>query len=68
MPICDRPAAPPARQAYRDAAGAVGALAQRYGEATLFDWLRTGLPPAVKNASSSQAPTKSKYMIQERAD
>ncbi|MGO9254702.1 MAG: SpoIID/LytB domain-containing protein [Bryobacteraceae bacterium] len=48
-----------ARQAYRDAAGAVAALAQRYGEATLFDWLRTGLPAAVKNASS-EAPARGK--------
>jgi len=49
-----------ARRAYRDAAATVASLAQRYGETALFDWLRTGLPPAVTNTSSSQAPTKSK--------
>jgi len=49
-----------ARRAYRDAAATVAALAQRYGEAALFDWLKRGLPAAVKNASSSQAATKSK--------
>jgi len=49
-----------ARRAYRDSAAMVASLARRYGETTLFDWLRNGLPPAVKNASSSQAPTKSK--------
>lgn len=38
-------AADRARQAYRDAAGAVADLAHRYGEATLFGWLKTGLPP-----------------------
>jgi stage II sporulation protein D len=49
-----------ARHAYREAAGMVASLARRYGEATLFDWLRNGLPATVKNASGSPVPTKSK--------
>ena len=49
-----------AARAYRDAAGAVAALARRYGEGTVFGWVKGGLPPEVKNASSKQLPTKSK--------
>jgi stage II sporulation protein D len=49
-----------ARQAYGEAASAVGALVRRYGETTVLDWLKTGLPAEVRNASSSHAPTKSK--------
>lgn len=49
-----------ARRAYGEAAGAVGALVRRYGETTVLDWLKTGLPAEVRNASSSHAPTKSK--------
>ncbi len=49
-----------ARRAYRDAAAMVAWLARRYGETALFEWLRTRLPPAVRNTSSSQEPTKSR--------
>jgi stage II sporulation protein D len=49
-----------ARRAYGEAARAVAALVKRYGEATVLDWVARGLPPEVKNASTSQAPTKSK--------
>ena len=49
-----------ARRAYGEAIRAVAALVKRYGEATVLDWVARGLPPEVKNASTSQAPTKSK--------
>ena len=49
-----------ARQAYRDAARAVGTLISRYGMATVTGWLKTGLPLEVKNASASQAAKNSK--------
>src|ERR1039458_7536377 len=49
-----------ARRASGEAARAVAALVKRYGEATVLDWVARGLPPEVKNASTSQAPTKSK--------
>jgi stage II sporulation protein D len=49
-----------ARRGYEDATRKVTALAGRYGESTLLGWLARGLPPEVTNASTSQAPTKSK--------
>jgi stage II sporulation protein D len=49
-----------ARRAYEDAAHAVSDLAKHYGLATLLGWLKTGLPPEVRNTSTSQAPTKSR--------
>jgi len=53
-------AATSARQAYADATRAVGELADRYGVATVLGWLKTGLPAEVRNASNSQAATKSR--------
>lgn len=49
-----------ARRAYGEAIRAVADLIKRYGEATVLDWVARGLPPEVKNTSTSQAPTKSK--------
>lgn len=49
-----------ARRAYMDAALRVAELAERYGEATVLTWLKRGLPPELKYASSNQAPTKSR--------
>jgi stage II sporulation protein D len=49
-----------ARRAYGEAIRAVADLVKRYGEATVLDWVARGLPPEVKNSSTSQAPTKSK--------
>jgi stage II sporulation protein D len=49
-----------ARRAYADATRAVRILAARYGETSLFDWLKRGLPPEVKNATASQAATNSR--------
>ena len=49
-----------ARQAYADANQAVADLANRYGLASVLGWLKTGLPPEVRNARTSQAATKSR--------
>jgi stage II sporulation protein D len=49
-----------ARRAYAEATGAVGDFAKLYGLASVLGWLKTGLPPAVTNASASQAATKSR--------
>ncbi len=49
-----------ARHAYRDATRQVAALVDRYGESAVLTWLRSGLPPELRNSSSSQAPTKSR--------
>lgn len=49
-----------ARSAYDDASRAVIGLVKRYGETMVLDWVARGLPPEVRNASSSQAPTKSR--------
>jgi len=40
--------------------GTVADLVKSYGEATVLDWVMRGLPPDVKNTSTSQAPTKSR--------
>ncbi len=37
-----------AREAYREATRAVTALVERYGEDTVWSWLRLGLPPEVR--------------------
>jgi stage II sporulation protein D len=47
-----------ARRAYDDAARAVADLVTRYGEATVLSWVTGGLPDAVKNTSTNQAPMK----------
>ena len=49
-----------ARGAYKEAQAEVGALVQRYGETTVLDWVKRGLPAEVVNASASQAAPKSK--------
>ena len=49
-----------ARRAYSEAIHAVAGLVKRYGETAVLDWVERGLPPEVKNTSTSQAPTKSK--------
>jgi stage II sporulation protein D len=49
-----------ARRAYEQAGRAVAGLVARYGETAVLDWVKRGLPPEVRNASSSQAATKSK--------
>jgi stage II sporulation protein D len=49
-----------ARRAYAEATRAVGDYAARYGLASVLGWLKTGLPPEVRNASTSQAATKSR--------
>jgi stage II sporulation protein D len=49
-----------ARQAYADADAAVRRLARIYGEASVLDWVKRGLPPEVTKASSSPAAAKIK--------
>lgn len=49
-----------ARRAYDGANRAVAGLVKRYGETTVLDWVARGLPPDVRNASASQAATKSR--------
>jgi len=49
-----------ARAANEAARARVAGLVARYGEGTVVGWLRLGLPREVTNASSNQAPTKSK--------
>jgi stage II sporulation protein D len=48
------------RRAYGQAGRAVAGLVARYGETTVLGWVRRGLPPEVRNASSRPAATKSK--------
>jgi stage II sporulation protein D len=45
------------RRAYDDAARTVAWLAARYGETAVFDWVKRGLPVAVRNTIASQAAT-----------
>jgi stage II sporulation protein D len=47
-----------ARRAYSDAGAAVIRLVQRYGETTVLEWLKRGLPPEVAKANASQPATK----------
>ena len=49
-----------ARRAHAAAAGAVAALANRYGLPAVLGWLKTGLPTEVRNSSASQPPVKSR--------
>jgi stage II sporulation protein D len=49
-----------ARRAYDDAARTVADLVKRYGEATVLEWVRRGIPPEVMKTSDNQAPRKSK--------
>lgn len=49
-----------ARRAYAAAARRVAGLVNGYGEGAVLSWLRAGLPREVRNASSSDAATKSK--------
>jgi stage II sporulation protein D len=49
-----------ARRAYADAVAMVARLVQRYGETSVLDWVKRGLPLEVTNARTSQAPQKSK--------
>ena len=49
-----------ARRAYADAAAMVASLGQRYGETTVLDWVKRGVPPEVTKASTSHAATNSK--------
>jgi stage II sporulation protein D len=49
-----------ARSAYDAAHARVAALVRRYGETTVVDWLRLGLPLEVTNANNKQNATKSK--------
>lgn len=48
------------RRAYDQAGRAVAGLVARYGETAVLGWVRRGLPAEVRNASTSQAATKSK--------
>ena len=43
------------RRAYDDAARTVAWLAARYGETAVLDWVKRGLPVAVRNTIASQA-------------
>lgn len=47
-----------ARRAYQDARRRVAALAGRYGEGAVLEWLKRGLPAEVAQASASSPPTK----------
>jgi stage II sporulation protein D len=49
-----------ARRAYQQSSARVGALVGRYGEETVLDWLRRGLPADVINASTSSATTNTR--------
>jgi stage II sporulation protein D len=49
-----------ARRAYADAAAMIATLEQRYGEPTVLDWVKRGVPPEVTKASTSHATTNSK--------
>jgi stage II sporulation protein D len=49
-----------AQRAYEEANARVTALVTRYGEATVLDWLKRGLPAEVKNSIESSAATKSR--------
>jgi stage II sporulation protein D len=56
----DRSDAVRARRAESEAVAAVSGLVKRYGEATVLGWVARGLPPEVRNASSSREAAKSK--------
>jgi hypothetical protein len=47
-----------ARKAYEDARRRVAALAARYGEGAVLEWLKRGLPADVAQASASSPPEK----------
>jgi stage II sporulation protein D len=49
-----------ARRAYADAEAMVASLVQSYGEVTVLDWVKRGLPPEVTKARASQAAPKSR--------
>jgi stage II sporulation protein D len=49
-----------ARRAYSDAAAMVASLVRTYGETTVRDWVKRGLPPDVMKQRTSQEPAKSK--------
>ncbi len=49
-----------ARRAEADATAAVTALVKRYGETAVLGWVGRGLPPEVRNASSSKDAAKSR--------
>lgn len=49
-----------ARHAYAAAAAMVSSLVQTYGEATVLDWVKRGLPPDVIKARTSQEAPKSR--------
>ena len=49
-----------ARRAYADATNRVANLVRTYSESVVLGWVKRGLPAAVTEASTSQAPVKSK--------
>ena len=49
-----------ARRAYASAAATVSSLVRTYGETTVLDWVKRGLPADVTKAKTSQEPAKSK--------
>ncbi len=49
-----------ARRAYASAAATVSSLVRTYGETTILDWVKRGLPADVTKAKTSQEPAKSK--------
>jgi stage II sporulation protein D len=49
-----------ARRAYADAVATVARLVDHYGETSMLDWVKRGLPSEVTNARASQATQKSK--------
>ena len=58
--LLDRSNVEAARRAYAQAEAEVAALAGRYGETAILDWVRRGLPPEVTKAIASQPATKNK--------
>ena len=49
-----------ARRAYAEAAAKVASLVRTYGETTVLDWVKRGLPPEVTKARTSQAAPQSR--------
>lgn len=49
-----------AQAAYREARARIAVLVSRYGEATVRGWLTRGLPPEVKNSSTSNPAANSR--------
>jgi stage II sporulation protein D len=49
-----------ARRAYADAEAMVASEVTRYGESTVLDWVKRGVPPEVTKASASHATTNSR--------